>query len=314
MMWSRWFRVPLVVVLAVALTVAGLPPGAEPARAAAGDAVVLEAPTLVHSSGAELRWSRFAGPSVFDRYEVHRGTRAGFAPSSSTLLATVRDVDTTTWVDTTAAPSPSATETKSFWYKVVVNGTDASNEQTVAMPLDGQATLTLQPGPSEGLGTYVATSLNSTVLCVSYLNFGGAAPLRIGNFSGTYQYRYRSLLRFDLRRIPPGAQVSSAKLTLWHLSTAPPDEVDLYRVTRAWEEGRAGSSGACDGSGADWKEARAGVAWSSLSAPDAGGGDFDSAKPVLATRDLTSPAHDSFTLTDLVRGWVGAPARTWGCC
>jgi len=67
---------------------------------------VLAVPTLVHSTGAELSWSRFGGPSVFDRYEVPRGTSAGFALSSSTtLLATIRDVDTTSWVDTTGSPA-----------------------------------------------------------------------------------------------------------------------------------------------------------------------------------------------------------------
>src|SRR6266536_4702792 len=94
MVWSRSLRVFLVVVLVVALT------------------------ALVHSTGAELSWSKFAGPSLFDRYQVYRGTAAGFALSPSTLLATIRDVDTTGWVDTTAAPSPSAAVTKSFWYKV----------------------------------------------------------------------------------------------------------------------------------------------------------------------------------------------------
>ncbi len=282
MVWSRSLRVFLVVVLAVALTALGLPPGPERARAATGDAVVLAVPTLVHSTGAELSWSKFAGPSLFDRYQVYRGTAAGFALSPSTLLATIRDVDTTGWVDTTAAPSPSAAVTKSFWYKVVVNGTDVSNEQKVTMPTDGQATLTLQPGPAEGQATYLVTNPSSATPCISYLNYGGAANLRIG--ISTTGYRHRPLLRFDLRRIPPGAQVSSATLTLWHgLSVAAPDEIDLYRVMRAWEEGRADYPGVCDGSGADWKEARAGLAWS------AGGGDFDATQtPAKATRNLTS--------------------------
>src|SRR6266699_3312639 len=174
MSWSRSFRVLLVLVLAIGFTAVGLPSHHEIARAAAGDAVTLDAPTLLYSSGAELHWSRFAGPSVFDRYEVHRGATAGFTPVSSgpgsTLLATIRDIDTTSWVDTTAAPSPSGT-TKYFWYKVVVNGTDASNEQKVTMPTAGQATLTLQPGPAVGEATYMVTNPSSTTPCISYLNY-----------------------------------------------------------------------------------------------------------------------------------------------
>src|SRR6266508_4579488 len=308
MVWSRSLRVFLVIVLAVALTVLGLPSGPEPARAAPGDAVVLAVPSLVHSSGAELYWSRFAGPSVFDRYEVHRAATAGFTPVSSgpgsTLLATIRDIDTTSWVDTTAAPSPSGT-TKYFWYKVVVNGTDASNEQKVTMPTAGLATLTLQPGPSDGEATYMVTNPSSTTPCISYLNYGGAANLRIG-ISAT-GYRHRPLLRFDLRRIPPGAQVTSAQLTLWHgLSVAAPDEIDLYRVTRAWEEGRADYPGVCDGSGADWKDARAGVVWS------AAGHDFDATQtPAKATRNTTA-GYDGFGLIGLVQGWVNGTSPNLG--
>src|SRR6266536_2238124 len=117
--------------VAAGLTVVGLPSRPAPAHAAAGDAVTLDAPTWLHSSGAELHWSRFAGPSVFDRYEVHRWATAGFTPSAATLLATIRDIDTTSWVDTTAAAATA------FSYKVVVNGTDASNEQRVTLPADG---------------------------------------------------------------------------------------------------------------------------------------------------------------------------------
>ncbi len=275
MVWSRSLRVFLVIVLAVALTVLGLPPGPERARAATGDAVVLAVPTLVHSTGAELSWSRFAGPSLFDSYQVQRKL-AGTADWR--LLVRIHDPDTTRWVDTTAKPGSLVS------YRVVVNGADASNQVNLsdALPAEGSARLTLQPDAVAGTATYMVTGANTPSLpCVPHANYGGAANLRIG-ISAT-GYRHRPLLRFDLRRIPPGAQVSSATLTLWHgLSSAAPDAIDLYRVTRAWEEGRADYPGVCDGSGADWKEARAGLAWS------AGGGDFDPALQAIATRNTTS--------------------------
>ncbi len=246
MSWSRSLRVFLVLLMAVGLTVVGLPSRHDPARAATGDAVTLDAPTLLHSSGAELHWSRFAGPSVFDRYEVHRSATPGFTPVSSgpgsTLLATIRDIDTTSWVDTTAKAATA------FSYKVVVNGTDASNEQRVTLPADGQATLTLQPGPAAGEATYMAYGSAITTTCYPYLNYGGATNLRIGSATNTVVHR--PLLRFDLRRIPPGAQVSSAMMTLWYgANSAAPGEVDVYRATRAWEEGKAVYPGSCDGSG-----------------------------------------------------------------
>src|SRR6266511_4423265 len=244
MVWSRSLRVCLVIVLAVGLTVVGVPPRPQPAHAATGDAVMLEVPSLVHSSGAELSWSKFAGPSVFDRYEVHRGSATGFSPVSSgpgsTLLATIRDVDTTRWVDTTAAPS-SATTTKNFWYKVVVNGTDASNEQKVTMPLAGQATLTLQPGAAAGTATYIAGDRSSPAGCYDSYNYGASTDLRIGMAANGVVHR--PLLKFDLRAIAPKATVISASLTLTFPATSAPTNlvdrgVDRHRGRLAGGAGR----------------------------------------------------------------------------
>src|SRR6266566_2298273 len=306
MSWSRSFRVLLVLVLAIGFTAVGLPSHHDIARAAAGDAVTLDAPTLLHSSGAELHWSRFAGPSVFDRYEVHRGATAGFTPVSSgpgsTLLATIRDIDTTSWVDTSAAAATA------FSYKVVVNGTDASNEQRVTLPADGLATLTLQPGPAVGEAAYMAYGSAITTTCYAYQNYGGATNLRIGSATNTVVHR--PLLRFDLRRIPPAASVTSAKLTLWYgTNSAAPGEVDVYRATRAWDEGKAVYPGSCDGSGADWREARAGLAWS------AAGGDFDTATRwayVPATSHSSTGGSNAFTVTSLVQNWVNATTPNLG--
>src|SRR6266545_4684607 len=306
MPWLRLLRALFVLILAVGLTVVGVPSRHQPARAATGDAVTLDAPTLLHSSGAELHWSRFAGPSVFDRYEVHRSATAGFAPVSSgpgsTLLATIRDIDTTSWVDTTAAAATA------FSYKVVVNGTDASNEQRVTLPADGQATLTLQPGPAAGEATYMSFGSGITTTCYAYFNYGGATNLRIGSATNTVVHR--PLLRFDLRRIPPGASVTSATLTLWYgANSAAPGEVDVYRATRAWDEGKAVYPGSCDGSGADWREARAGLAWS------AAGGDFDAGTKwasVPATSHSSTGGSNAFTVTTLMQNWVNGTTPNLG--
>lgn len=306
MSWSRSLRALLVLLLAVGLTVVGLPSRYQRAHAATGDAVTLDAPTLLHSSGAELHWSRFAGPSLFDRYEVHRSATAGFTPVSSgpgsTLLATIRDIDTTSWVDTTAKAATA------FSYKVVVNGTDASNEQRVTLPADGQATLTLQPGAAAGEATYMAYGSAITTTCYPYLNYGGATNLRIGSATNTVVHR--PLLRFDLRRIPPAASVTSATLTLWYGSnSAAPGEVDVYRATRAWDEGKAVYPGSCDGSGADWREARAGLAWS------AAGGDYDTSTKwasVPGTSHSSTGGSNAFTVTNLVQNWVNGTTPNLG--
>ncbi len=75
----------------------------------------LLAPETLYSNGARLRWTRYetAAGASFGSYELHRSTSASFTPSSSTLIATLGDQSTTSYRDTTAAPS------KSFTYKLV---------------------------------------------------------------------------------------------------------------------------------------------------------------------------------------------------
>ncbi len=316
MVWSRSLRVFLVIVLAVALTALGLPPGPQRARAATGDAVVLGVPSLVHSTGAELSWSRFAGPSLFDRYQVQR-TLAGPTPNWR-VLAEIHDPDTTRWVDTTAKPESAVS------YRVVVNGTDASNQVNFnggplpglpLLPVAGQARLTLQPGPSEGQATYIADGSDiTTIQCYAYFNHGSLAYLRIGSAANTVIHR--PLLRFDLRRIPAGAEVLSAGLTLWYgsdgNSPSAPGEIDVRRVTRAWEEGRG--QGACDGSGADWREARAGLAWSAPAQAPAtvGGGDYDPVIWQYTKTHSSSGGSNSFDVKGLVQQWVQGTSPNLG--
>ncbi len=70
-----------------------------------------------------------------------------------------------------------------------------------------------------------------------------------------------------------------------------------YRATRAWDEGKAVYPGSCDGSGADWREARAGLAWS------AAGGDFDAGTKwayVPGTSHSSTGGSNAFTVTGLV--------------
>jgi hypothetical protein len=266
---------------------------------AVGDAVDVLAPTLVRSSGARLIWTSYVGPSgaPFDKYEVHRSATAGFTPSASTLLTTIRDRDTTQWQDTTAAPA------KTFYYKVVAN-TSPSTDRSVVTPAAGTAVLTLQPDGAAGTATYMARDTTTPVGCYHWNNYGGATNLRIGK--ATNGVVHRPLLAFDLRDIPVGATISAATLTLrYPATTATGSQINLHRVTRACREGTAVYPGACNGSGANWNEAQGGVRWS------AGGADIDAtADASLAAKARTAAGSNSFN-TPCTAG--GPATTTTGC-
>lgn len=283
--------------LMVAAFLVGLPAAAATAAALTGEAVTLPgAFRLVRSNGAEVTWSPYAGTTAFDRFEVHRSATANFTPSASTLLTTIRNKEATSWQDTTAKPG-------TFFYRVVTNGS-SSNEVAATLPAAGQAVLTLQPDAANGKTSYVAVDTTSPVGCYDWNNYG-KSNLRIG--TATNGVVHRPLLAFDLRDVPVGAAVTSANLTLGYgATTATGVQVNLHRVTRAWKEGTGGSSGACNGSGANWNESQAGVRWTS-------GGDIDgTADASLAAKARTAAGTDQFNVLNLVREWTSGAAPNHG--
>jgi hypothetical protein len=167
------------------------------------DAVELLAPDTLRSNGADLDWTRYTGPSgaPFQKYEVHRGANAGFTPSASTLLATILDINVTSYSDTTAGPS------KTFVYKVVANSSPSVG-QTVNLPADGDATKLLQPGPADGK----VASLSFRTTGTNCNDYGASQGLTIGTDTDA---TWRSALGFDLADIPTGSSIASAKLQLW---------------------------------------------------------------------------------------------------
>jgi RHS repeat-associated protein len=258
------------------------------------DPLTLLPPALVRSNGARLQWRR-GGGATFGRYEVHRSATAGFTPAADTLLTVLGDGSADAWQDSTAAAG------RTYYYKVVAD-TRVSNEVRADTPAAQQATLTLRPDGREGKATYMAADRSSPVGCYDSFNYGSATHLRMG--TATNGVVHRPLLWFDLRDLPTGATVSAATLTLWSRGSVPALKIRAQRITRAWQEGAADYPGACDGSGASWKEAQGGVGWS------AAGGDTDSApddpSPTLTAHGpgAAGDTPDTIDLLPLVRKWV----------
>jgi RHS repeat-associated protein len=260
-----------------------------------GDAVSLLEPATLHSNGAELTWSRYTGETgaPFDRYEVHRSRTANFTPGPSTLLTTIRDINITSYRDTTAAPSTQ------FTYRVVAN-TSPSNPRTVMLPADGQASTVLQPGPSAGKNTFLYYVTGST----NCGNYGSGEWARVGTEADK---KYRNVLYFDLRTIPRTATVTDARVSVWETyATSTAVTLETHRITRAWKEGTGGAT--CNGSGATWYETEGGQPWTTA------GGDYDTA---LAGPTVSSPANAPngfriFTVTSVAQAWVSGSVPNHG--
>ncbi|WP_248579445.1 DNRLRE domain-containing protein [Nocardioides sp. InS609-2] len=262
------------------------------------DAVDLRVPETLHSDGADLAWSRFTSVSgaAFDRYEVHRGATAGFSPSSSTLLATIRDIDRTGFRDTTAAPN------RTFVYKVVANSS-VSNPQTVTLPADGFASKVLQPDAAQGQGTQISYFPGIT----NCANYGAADGLLAGTMvSGSQNSVWRSLLTFDLSDIPQGAAIGDATLSLFQQYNTGAGTVDVHRVTRAWHEGTggAGNTAQCTDNGATWYVSDGTTPWSTQ------GGDI--ATEPAASKVPSAGGRDDFGIRDLVQGWANGSSPNFG--
>jgi RHS repeat-associated protein len=269
-----------------------------------GDAVELSQPTVLHSNGPDLSWSQYTGPSgaPFQKYDVHRSTTPNFTPSTATLLTSINDYTVTNYRDTSAAPN------KTFYYAVVAN-TSKSNEIKVTLPADGQATMFLQPGPSDGgkdTGIYFFTG---TTNCA---NYGAAGETYIGSASDAV---YRDLFQFDLHQVPTNASIVSAQLNLYHWNrayssgTSASMSLHAYPVTGSWNEGTGTDSPpTCTEDGATWYETTGGANWA------AQGGDYDAS---TSSSQVTMTANESaqwsiFDISTIVGRWVSGQKPNLG--
>lgn len=296
-------RRSLTVVLAVVSVLATAAVTATNERPAVGAAppttMVAYQPPLVRSTGALLMWEPFNLPvgGVWEAYEVHRSRSPGFDPSSRTLVATLTDLGRTTYQDVTAAPSTT------WHYRVVAkyasgDGVETAESSTVEVttPATGNAVLSVRAGDFGGRSVMIQRGRSARSACSSAANFGSDVDLAVGTTAGGVTSR--GLLYFDLRRIPVGARITSARLSLTPAAgTSTAGAVDLFRMTRPWTEGT--ESGTCRASGASWVEASNGIRW------DRRGGDFVN-RPVgrLGTGPRGGEGSTSIGVADVVKAWT----------
>ena len=268
-----------------------------------GDAVQLNQPTVLHSNGADLSWSQYTGPSGarFQKYDVHRSPTPSFTPSAATLLTSINDYTVTNYRDTMAAPN------KTFYYAVVAN-TSKSNEVKVTLPADGQATMFLQPGPSDGKDTYIYYYTGFA----NCANYGAAGETYIGSSTDSI---YRDLFQFDLHQVPTNASIISAQLSLYHWNrtyssgTSAPMSLHAYPLTASWKEGTGTDSPAtCTQNGATWYETTGGSNWVTQ------GGDFDAS---TTSSQVTMTANEAaqwstFDISNIASKWVSGQAPNLG--
>ncbi len=223
----------------------------------------------------------------FKRYEVHRSATAGFTPSASTLIATIKDVAWQTYRDTSAKPG------STFYYEVLTVTDEGWRERVLfergedGAAAAGNAKVTVQPGyiSSAAKGTHISSATPTS-------NYGNSQFLTIGSTGSNHT---RTLLEFDLRAIPTGVTVASAEIQLYALQNGTASTVNSHRMTTWFTEG-----------GATWN--KSGNGNNDWTTP---GGDFDAA--VTGTNGGGTGLHwEAINVTGMVQDWVNASKAALG--
>ena len=140
-------------------------------------AVVVDTPTLLHGNGARLTWRR-SKDADFQRYDVHRGTTAGFAATDANRIAQIASRTTNLFTDN------SAKGRTTYYYKVVVvavSGKAASEVRRRRCPRPGRAGCSsprrLRAPTAATIGKPGAGNAST---CGSAANWGSSTVLEVG--------------------------------------------------------------------------------------------------------------------------------------
>ena len=256
--------------------------------------VSLHAPKKIHSTGAELSWTAYAGTDLIE-YQVHRAVFQTFTPSAATLVAPVKP-GVTAFTDTTATPTPVDSADpfgQVYYYMIAVKTTTGelipAPTRIARLPRAGRSVALFQ-------GDALDTTLSSTESTTGHDVLAGNPWLSVGNNSGTYG-RTRAAVRFpSLSAIPAGARVLDASFQLWSVTTIPAAGAtyEARALTRTFDEATA-----------SWTKADATTAWTTA------GGDHGGVADTV-TGNSNDPAWREFTVNGIVQGWVDAPATNNG--
>ncbi|MFB7222260.1 DNRLRE domain-containing protein [Streptomyces sp. NPDC056227] len=267
--------------------------------------VNVNAPQVVHSTGAELTWPAYTDPSTATgddivEYQVHRSVFQSFTPSSQTLVSPVAN-DRTAFTDSTATPTPADSADSFgnvFYYMVAVKTKDGqiipAPTQIVRLPKAGRTTMVLQ-----GIGTDTTLASAQPTTGHDQLSDSGINRtwLSVGNNSSTYG-KTRSLLKFPLSGIPASSRVLEAQLDLWGFTTTTGTDGAVYEVHGLTKD--------FDETAATWNNATATTPWTTA------GGDMDAAVADTVGTVTNDPARQSWYLTSLAQNWVTNPASNKG--
>lgn len=110
-----------------------------------------------------------------------------------------------------------------------------------------------------------------------------------------------TLIRFDLGRIPAGAAIEQATLTLGVMqrSNGNPAQIGVYRMRRTW-----------DASSATWMLAETGVPWGTAGAANPSLDRYE--PPVDVVTADAIPVDLQWEVTELVQAWHAQPATNFG--
>lgn len=129
-------------------------------------------------------------------------------------------------------------------------------------------------------------------------NYGGSVTLKLKSDSGATE---RTLVKFDVSRIPSQAQVVQATLNLyvWYRAPAYRITATAYKVKRHWNE-----------SDATWNHATAATLWSIAGCGDPVN-DYDVTSVATTTLNYTTFTY-SWDVTSMAQGWVSNPISNEG--